>query len=121
MSDNPENDSPNQDASDTAAVRHGSPFAPGSVRPMAPEVAVIVPAEVWVPESGVLVSAVLASAVILLFSLACWRLFPGGGILVTSLGGTLAIMGMFSKRTLSATVCLLAHAGLFAACYWKLI
>lgn len=98
-------------------VRRGNPFASGTDRPAVAMVTPMIQEEVWVPESGVLQASVLASSIVLVFSLACWRLFPAGGILVTGLGCGLAILGMFSSRIVAAAMCLIAHAVLFVACY----
>ncbi|TWU02016.1 hypothetical protein [Neorhodopirellula pilleata] len=72
------------------------------------------------PEWGVLRSAIWASAWVAIFSLACYQYFPGGGVLVTALGCALAIVGLFSSRPIPASVLLIAHAGLFFACYQRL-
>ncbi|KLU04628.1 putative transmembrane protein [Rhodopirellula islandica] len=104
-----------------AAVRRGNPFASGSDRPVIASVTPMIQEEAWVPESGMLQASVLAALIVLVFSLACWRLFPAGGILVTGLGCALSILGMFSSRVVAAGMCLLAHAALFVGCYLQVI
>ncbi|MFG0264075.1 MAG: hypothetical protein ACF8AM_02860 [Rhodopirellula sp. JB055] len=117
----PATSSPMNDANESgngeSPVRRGNPFASGTDRPAMAVVTPMFQEEVWVPESGVLQASVLASLIVLVFSLACWRLFPAGGILVTGLGCGLSILGMFSSRIVAAAMCLIAHAVLFVACY----
>lgn len=108
-------------SAESSEIRRGSPFAAGTDRPV---IAATVPfhqEEVWVPESGILQASVIAALIVLVFSVACWRLFPAGGILVTGLGCGLSILGMFSSRLVGAALCLIAHSVLFAACYMQMM
>ena len=102
-----------------SAVRRGCPFArsqssEGAAEPVLPV------AEVLDPEWGVLRSAIWASAWVAIFSVACYQLFPGGGVVVAALGCGLAMIGLFSSRPIPATVLLVTHAGLFFGCYQRL-
>lgn len=72
------------------------------------------------PEWGVLRAANWASAWVALCGIACWQMFPGGGVIVSVLGCGLATIGLFSSRAIAATVLLLVHAALFFACYQRL-
>jgi len=103
-------------------VRHGSPFAQGVSSPIAsadtPSIAATIDA--FDPEWGVLRAAIWASTWVAMFAIACYQYFPGGGVLVTALGCGLAIIGLFSSRPIPASVLLIAHAGLFFACYQRL-
>ncbi|PHQ36806.1 hypothetical protein [Rhodopirellula bahusiensis] len=113
--------SPIQSAAKSTEIRRGSPFAAGTDRPALASAYPVFQEEVWVPESGMLQSSVVAALIVLVFSIACWRLFPAGGILVTGLGCGLSILGMFSSRAIGAVVCLIAHSALFAACYMQMM
>ncbi|WP_404307243.1 hypothetical protein [Neorhodopirellula lusitana] len=76
--------------------------------------------EILDPEWGVLRSASWASLWVAFFSFACWRLFPGGGVVVASLGCGLAVVGLFSSRPVPAIVLLAVHVFLFFGCYQQL-
>ena len=102
-------------------IRRGSPFAAGTDRPVIAATMAFHQEEVWVPESGILQASVIAALIVLVFSVACWQLFPAGGILVTGLGCGLSILGMFSSRLVGAALCLIAHSVLFAACYMQML
>lgn len=106
---------------ETTPIRRGNPFAAGTDRAVVASAIPFQQEEIWVPESGILQSSVIAALIVLVFSLACWRLFPAGGILVTGLGCGLSILGMFSSRVIGSAICLGAHSILFAACYMQMI
>jgi hypothetical protein len=76
--------------------------------------------EILDPEWGALRAAIWASAWVAIFSVACFQLFPGGGVIVASLGCGLAIVGLFSSQPIPAAVLLATHAGLFFGCYQSL-
>lgn len=79
------------------------------------------PAEMLDPEWGVLRAANWASAWVAIFAVACVSMFPGGGVIVATLGCGLASVGLFSSRQVIAAILLLLHASLFFACYQKLL
>lgn len=114
-------------------IRRGSPFAQssnpvdmdsGSVASANPQTPLAIDTvslgDTLDPEWGVLKAAIWASAWVAIFAVACYQMFPGGGVLVSALGCSLAIVGLFSSRPLPASVLLVAHAGLFFACYQRL-
>ena len=124
-SESPGSDSLDGPASSSGPIRKGSPFA--SQNPKDSEslesrmpASEIHPHELLDPEWGVLRSAIWASAWVAIFSIACWRFFPGGGVVVASLGCGLAIVGLFSSRPIPATALLITHVAFFFGCYQQL-
>lgn len=109
-----------------APVRRGSPFAnspEGDARSSAPASGnLTLPAiePVFDPEWGVLRAANWASAWVAICGLACLSMFPGGGVIVATLGCALATVGLFSSRALIAAGLLGLHAWIFFACYQRL-
>ncbi|MEM6365778.1 MAG: hypothetical protein AAF745_15215 [Planctomycetota bacterium] len=72
-------------------------------------------------EHGVAMAAPIASSFVLLFSAACYVVFPSGGLLVSSLGSGLATMGCLSPRRRWSALLLAVHVSVFFGCYWQVI
>ena len=64
--------------------------------------------------------ACIAAATILVFAALCAWLFPAGGLVVSGIGVTLAIIGSFSPQPKTAVVSLLGHIGMFVACFLQI-
>lgn len=75
----------------------------------------------WTPDAGLRTAAVFSSLVVLGFVIACWAVFPGGGVVVASLGCGLAVIGLFSRRRFAAAMLLSGHAAGFFACYVQVL
>lgn len=108
------------EATDANSIRRGSPFTRSDSGKVVVAESLLLESEVLDPEWGVLRSAIWASAWVAIFSIACYQVFPGGGVVVAALGCGLAIIGLFSSRPIPATVLLVTHAGLFFGCYQRL-
>lgn len=106
-------------------IRRGSPFRGNS-----DEDGVIAPrgsgtlhgsgpiGELEMIQTGVMATAPIASLIVMAFALACYAWFPGGGLLVASLGVGLAAMGLFSVRKAMAAMLLVTHMAVFFGCYF---
>jgi len=66
-------------------------------------------------------SAVFAAMILILFGVACWFLFPPGGIAIASLGFAVSMLALASKRRRLATAMLAVHGVLFMLCYLRSI
>lgn len=130
-SDLPDNSCMNDPDPAEPTIRRGSPFRDASVPPSRPTDSVsadgaidrrlLSDAASLDPDWGVLRAAIWASAWSLMFVIACWAVFPGGGVLVAALGCALAVVGMFSSRPIPAIALLAIHAGMFFACYSRML
>lgn len=107
-------------ATESNAIRRGSPFTRSQSSEVVAAEALLPESEVLDPEWGVMRSAIWASAWVAIFSIACYQVFPGGGVVVAALGCGLAMIGLFSSRPIPATVLLVTHAVLFFGCYQRL-
>lgn len=110
-----------------APIRRGSPFArsPHAGEPLSrsANAAALTAREAELafdPEWGVLRAANWAAAWVAIWGLACLQMFPGGGVVVATLGCALATVGLFSSRVALAAGLLTLHAWLFFACYQRL-
>ncbi len=106
------------------SIRSGSPFAPGTNRPMQSatdrgslQMATI---DKSFADDGPLRytagGALIASALMLSFATAASLWFPTGGIAITALGISLAILGIQSQRTWESLTLLGIHSALLAFC-----
>jgi hypothetical protein len=107
-------------------IREGSPFAvdPEPLSQQHELEDAPVPAEVFYdigPMRYMALGAVLAAAVVLLFSAASAYWFPAGGILVAGLGCFLAFLGFFSPRPRTAGGLLIVHLCLFVTAYVRML
>lgn len=117
------------DAAALAGARKGSPFAPGTAKPMGQAATgraslgrrLAVDQEsmgegVWRETAA---SAAFASMMLIAFTVGGWFYFPAGGVAIATLGLAMSLLGMSSRHTKLASVSLVAHTVALVACYFK--
>jgi hypothetical protein len=117
------------DVAEVAGARKGSPFAPGTAKPMG-QAAIgraslgrrltldqeSIGEGVWRETAA---SAAFASLMLIAFALGGWFYFPGGGVAIATLGLAMSLFGLSSRHTKLAGVGLVAHCVALVACYFK--
>jgi hypothetical protein len=127
------------DATAVAGVRKGSPFAPGTAKPMG-HVATgrwmtggaatgrtmlgrrlvsdqeSIGEGVWRETAA---SAAFASLMLIAFGVGGWFYFPAGGVAIATLGLAMSLLALSSRHTKLAGISLIAHTIALVACYFK--